>query len=126
MVFCLEAGKSCESDFGCWGSEKRLVCESSKCWDSEYIRRSSFDTRYFDSVFTYLLEFDALQLGSDITVVILRSLNLIKQLGGNRIDGHPATRVLLLVYHTFAFFVDIADWESEVDVLALLEEIFEI
>lgn len=57
---------------------------------SECIRGSPFDTRHFDSVFAYLLNFDALQLRGDIAVIILGSLNLIKQLRGYRIDSHPA------------------------------------
>jgi hypothetical protein len=108
MVFCLPPGEPREADF------------SSGRW------RKAFHPRNFDAVFANLLEFDTLNLGSDIAVVVLWALNLVEELGGHTVDGHDAAGVLFFVHDAFALMIDGADGKAEIEMFLCVENAAEV
>jgi len=108
MIFRLPSGEPRKANFssGRWGK--------------------ALHPRHFDAVFADLLEFDTLDLGSDIAVVVLWALDLVEKLGGYTVNGHDAAGVLFFVHDAFALMVDGADGKAEIEMFLCVENAAEV
>ena len=73
-----------------------------------------------------MLDDNAREISSDIAVVVERALDLIEELRGYTGNAHLTTSVLLLVHNTDTGVIDCGDGETQVDVLAGLEQFLEV
>ena len=73
-----------------------------------------------------MLDDNAREVSSDVAVIVERALDLVEELRGDTGDGHLTTSVFFFVHNTNAGVIDCGDGETQVDVLAGLEQFLEV